>query len=78
MPILRPVRHYRYRHQAGGLVRSPRRRARLAAAEDTLTRRRKVLGNDHPDTLRFVTNLALDLRALGHEEQPSRRRNRSR
>ncbi|MGH3695087.1 MAG: tetratricopeptide repeat protein [Pseudonocardiaceae bacterium] len=50
----------------------------MAAAEDTLTRRRKVLGNDHPDTLRFVTNLALDLRALGHEEQPSRRRNRSR
>ena len=33
--------------------------------EDTLARRRRVLGEDHPDTLRSANNLAADLRALG-------------
>jgi hypothetical protein len=33
--------------------------------QDTLTRSRRVLGDDHPSTLRTVGNLALDLRALG-------------
>ena len=33
--------------------------------EDTLARRRRVLGADHPDTLRSASNLAADLRALG-------------
>ena len=32
--------------------------------EDTLARRR-VLGEDHPDTQRSARNLAADLRALG-------------
>ncbi|HEY6425444.1 MAG TPA: tetratricopeptide repeat protein, partial [Pseudonocardiaceae bacterium] len=33
--------------------------------EDTLTRRRQVLGDDHPDTLRSAHNLANNLGALG-------------
>ncbi|MGP7996142.1 MAG: tetratricopeptide repeat protein [Streptosporangiaceae bacterium] len=32
--------------------------------EDTLVRFRRVLGEDHPDTLRLASNLAADLRAL--------------
>ncbi len=35
--------------------------------EDTLARRR-VLGEDHPDTLTSASNLAGDLRALGQHE----------
>jgi hypothetical protein len=30
--------------------------------QDTLERRRRVLGRDHPDTLRSVYNLAAELR----------------
>jgi hypothetical protein len=33
--------------------------------QDTLERRRRVLGADHPDTLTSASNLAGDLRALG-------------
>src|SRR5439155_971111 len=33
--------------------------------QDTLDRRRRVLGDDHPDTLRSATQLATDLRELG-------------
>jgi hypothetical protein len=33
--------------------------------EDTLARRRRVLGEDHPDTLNSANNLAVDLRGLG-------------
>ena len=33
--------------------------------EDTLARSRRVLGEDHPDTLRSANNLAADLRELG-------------
>ena len=33
--------------------------------EDTLARRRRVLGEDHPDTLTSANNLAIDLRNLG-------------
>ena len=40
-----------------------------ALDEDTLARRRRVLGEDHPDTLRSANNLAIDLRALGEHEQ---------
>ena len=36
-----------------------------ALDEDTLTRRRRVLGEDHPETLRSANNLAADLGALG-------------
>jgi hypothetical protein len=33
--------------------------------EDTLTRFRRILGEDHPDTLTSARNLAADLRQLG-------------
>ena len=33
--------------------------------EDTLARCRRVLGEDHPDTLASANNLAVDLRDLG-------------
>ena len=36
--------------------------------QDTLDRRRHVLGHDHPDTLASAANLATDLRALGEAE----------
>ena len=36
--------------------------------EDTLTRRRRVLGEDHPDTLASGSNLAADLSELGDYE----------
>src|SRR5215470_9826978 len=36
-----------------------------ALDEDTLARRRRVLGEDHRDTLRSAKNLAADMRALG-------------
>jgi len=37
--------------------------------EDTLTRARQVLGDDHPDTLRFASDLAATLRELRQHEQ---------
>ena len=37
--------------------------------EDTLTRSRRVLGDDHPDTLTSANNLARDLSALGDYQQ---------
>jgi hypothetical protein len=37
-------------------------------AEDTLNRRRRVLGEDHPLTLATATNLATVLRALGEHQ----------
>jgi hypothetical protein len=40
-----------------------------ALDEDTLARRRRVLGHDHPDTLISANNLAADLRALDAPEQ---------
>ena len=33
--------------------------------QDTLTRRRRVLGDDHPSTLASANSLAADLRARG-------------
>jgi hypothetical protein len=36
--------------------------------QDTLDRRRRILGQDHPDTLTSATNLATDLRALGEAD----------
>ncbi|WP_328396438.1 tetratricopeptide repeat protein [Streptomyces sp. NBC_00390] len=36
--------------------------------EDTLTRRRRVLGEDHPQTLTSAYNLAVDLGELGEVE----------
>jgi hypothetical protein len=46
-------------------------RARRLAA-DTLARRRRVLGDDHPDTLSSANNLARVLRALGEVTQACR------
>ncbi|WP_026207945.1 FxSxx-COOH system tetratricopeptide repeat protein, partial [Catelliglobosispora koreensis] len=37
--------------------------------EDTLARRRRVLGDDHPDTLMSAHNLAVDLSNLGEHER---------
>jgi hypothetical protein len=38
--------------------------------QDTLERRRHVLGPDHPDTLSSAHNLALDLPAMGRPQEP--------
>ena len=35
---------------------------------DTLDRRRRILGHDHPDTLNSAANLATDLRELGESD----------
>jgi len=40
-----------------------------ALDEDTLTRRRRILGEDHPDTLISAHNLAVELAELGEHEQ---------
>lgn len=40
-------------------------------AQDTLDRKRRVLGEDHPSTLTSARNLAADLRALGKTGGPS-------
>jgi hypothetical protein len=40
--------------------------------EDTLARRRRLLGDDHHDTLKAAHNLAADLRRLGEYEQARR------
>ncbi|MER6186450.1 tetratricopeptide repeat protein [Streptomyces sp. NPDC001652] len=37
--------------------------------EDTLARRRRLYGDDHPDTLASAHNLAVRLRALGQNEE---------
>ena len=37
--------------------------------QDTLDRRRRVLGEDHPETLRSARNLAADVRALGEADE---------
>jgi len=36
---------------------------------DTFTRRRRVLGDDHPDTLTSANRLAADLRELGEYQR---------
>ena len=40
-------------------------RAQVQLDEDTLARRRRDLGEDHPDTLTAASNLAVSLRAAG-------------
>jgi hypothetical protein len=59
-------------------------RAARELDEDTLARRRRVLGQDHPDTLSSAGSLASDLRALGEhraarelDEEIETRRRRS-
>ena len=39
--------------------------------QDILARRRRVLGEDHPDTLASANNLAADLRHLGESRRPA-------
>ena len=41
------------------------RESRWELGEDTLARRRRVLGEDHPGILVIASSLAIDLRALG-------------
>jgi hypothetical protein len=41
------------------------RRAQVQLDQDTLARRRRDLGEDHPDTLTAASNLAVSLRAAG-------------
>ena len=57
---------------AHGLVNDLSKLGELQAAreldQDTLDRRRRVLGEDHPDTLRSTANVAADLHALGEVE----------
>ncbi|MGH4010231.1 MAG: hypothetical protein ACRDTH_19085 [Pseudonocardiaceae bacterium] len=45
------------------LIRSRRQRPAHDLNEDTLTRKRRMLGEDHPDTWISANNLAADLRA---------------
>src|SRR6185312_4611750 len=40
-------------------------RAQVQLDEDTLARRRRDLGEDHPDTLAAASGLAISLRAVG-------------
>ena len=49
-------------------------RAQAPLDEDTLTRRRRDLGEDHPDTLASASNLAVRLAELG-EYQAARELN---
>jgi hypothetical protein len=37
--------------------------------EDTLARRRRILGEDHPSTLTSASNLAVELRQMGEYER---------
>ncbi len=43
--------------------------AARALCEDTLARRRRILGDDHPDTLASARSLAGVLRVVGEEEK---------
>ena len=45
-------------------------RAQVQLDEDTLARRRRDLGEDHPDTLAAASNLAVSLRAAGSTRRP--------
>jgi tetratricopeptide (TPR) repeat protein len=58
--------------EASNLPIPQRRRVEAQAARDldadTLARRRRILGDDHPDTLRTANGLAVDLLKLGDVE----------
>jgi hypothetical protein len=45
-------------------------RAQVQLDEDTLAARRRVLGEDHPDTLTSASNLAMSLRAAREYQGP--------
>ena len=55
-----------WREACGGWVSTSGARA---LDEDTLTRRRRILGDDHPDTLTSASQLAQDLFGLGNYRQ---------
>ena len=42
--------------------------AQVQLDEDTLARRRRVLGEDHPDTLATASGLAISLRVVGERQ----------
>ena len=48
------------------------RRAQVQLDEDTLARRRRVLGEDHPDTLASASNLAFSLQGVRGQQQAAR------
>ena len=50
------------------MLRRVRQQARTLD-EDTLARRRRVLGDGHPDTLISANNPAADVHALGESEE---------
>jgi hypothetical protein len=54
-------------HLAIDLRALPAFQAARELDEDTLARRRQVLSDVHPDTVKSAENLAMDLRALGEE-----------
>ena len=57
-------------HNLAADLREPGRYQQAGALdEDTLARRRRVLGDNHPDTLTSADNLAADLRELGKPER---------
>jgi putative methionine-R-sulfoxide reductase with GAF domain len=68
--------------EIGPFVPDPSIGGAIQLDEDTLAHYRRVLGNDHPDTLRSAHHLAVSLRALGehqrarqlHEDTLTRRR----
>jgi len=43
-------------------------RAQVQLDEHTLARRRRVLGEDHPDTLTTASGLAISLRVVGERQ----------
>jgi putative methionine-R-sulfoxide reductase with GAF domain len=55
--------------EIGPLIPEPSVGGAIQLDEDILTRYRRVLGEDHPETLRSAHNLAVGLRALGEHEQ---------
>src|SRR5690348_7368987 len=75
-PRPQPSRSTLMLFDGGSLARTRRRgdnagmagddgRAQVQLDEDTLARRRRVLGEDHPDTLASADGLAISLRAVG-------------
>ena len=55
---------------AAGVGHSGEHQAARELGEDTLARRRRVLGEDHPDTLASASGLAISLRAVGERQAP--------
>src|ERR1700722_15515287 len=53
---------------APGIGHSGEHQAARELGEDTLARRRRVLGEDHPDTLASANGLAISLRAVGEHQ----------